>query len=371
MLLTRWERKSEMSIKGFLKAHLLPVVSLILMLLSFFVSVPTGEMIVSLQWNGIAMVAVMTMVVAGLKKERVVEGIGKAVDAFSHTASLLAFFAAFAFILSPFITSLFAVIAILPIAISILKEKEREELTSSFAAVITLAAIAGGTVFPGGSHHNMVLHTALGETSFLDTTLPYFIASIPVMILSIPILLGKRITEKTYIKDEEREVVQGNKGMRMLYVCFAFIAFLTSFSLFKWVDIVIFTIAILLVFDKEVFLKADYSFLLSTIFLLIAGKCLSPILNELIATGEMWKSIVLTELVGGLPVSALLTSTGINQRILLQSVNIGSVGTLLSLPALTALKIVRKEHRKAFAVKYSIISVLLLAVFIIVSVFIN
>ena len=342
-----------------------PAASFIIMLLSFLISPPTGEMIVSLRWDGIAMIAVMTLALAGLKKEKVMDGLVKAADTFSHTGSLLAFFTIIAFILAPFITSPFAVVSILSIAYSMLREREREDLTASFAALITLAATAGGMIFPSGSYYNMVLHKVLGNESFLKTLLPYFIASIPVIAVSVPLLLGKRLTERTYIT-EERTENNGNKGMRMLYVCFVFIAFLTSFSLFKWVDIIIFTVAILLVFDRKVFLKADYSILLSALFLLIAGECAAPLVTEIFEEGTMWKAVVLTEITGGLPTSSLLTSSEIDQSILLRSVNIGSFGTIISLPALAAFSAIGKNHRKAFALQYTIISVLALAVFIII-----
>ena len=351
------------AIKDFISSHMLPIAAFVLMLISFAVTPPTGEMIVSLRWDGIAMAAVMTMTIAGLKKEKAVNGIRRSAAVFTHLGSTAAFFAVITLLLSPFITSPFAVCSILPIAMDILKRKERQEMIPSFAALITLSAIAGGTILPGGSWHSMVLHKALGNESFLTTMLPYFIASLPVLALSIPILLGTRIMERTYIP-EGNEEAGGNKGMRMLYVCFAFITFLSSLSLFRWFDILIFSAAILIVFDREVFRKADYSMLLSMIFLLIAGKGFMPVTAALMADGLVWKTIITAELFGGLPVASFLTALDTDQVLLLQAVNIGSAGTMLSLPALAACGIVGKEYRKGFIARYTIISVILLAVFV-------
>ena len=192
--------------------------------------------------------------------------------------------------------------------------------------------------------------------------LPFFLISIPAVALSIPLLLGKRMQERTYIT-EKNENSNGNKGMKMLYVCFAFITLLSSLSLFRWIDIVIFTIAILLVFDRTVFLKADYSLLLSVVFLSLAGECLAPLMGNFLSTGAVWKEAVATEIIGGLPV-ALLAAPGVDGQMLLKAVNIGSAGTILSLPALSALKIVGKENRKAFALRYTLLSALLLVLFI-------
>lgn len=356
-----------MKIKAFLLNHKLPVISFILMILSFLVTLPTGEMIVSLEWNGFAMALVMTLAIAGLEKEGIMKSLRKSAAVFSHIGSMAIFFAIITFILSPFITSLFAVASILPLAISLLEERERKEEIPAFAAIITVSGIAGGMILPGGSWHNMLLHMSLGEASFLNTMLPFFLASIPVIALSIPLLLGKKLSERTYI-NEIADENKGNKGMRMLYVCFAFVALLASLSLFKWIDIVIFTIAILLVFDRSVFLKADYSLLLSMVFLSIAGSCFGSVIAPPLASGgEFWKSIIFTEILGGLPVAAFGSGAGISGDVLLKAVNIGSNGTILSLPALMAYKIIKKENKKEFALKYTLISVLMLIVLIAVS----
>ena len=364
---TRWEGKSKMKGIKFSSNHILLCVSFLLMLLSFLVSFPTGEMIVAIEWNGIAMAFVMTMTVAGLRKENVMGGLEKSAQAFTHTGSLAAFFAAMALILSPFITSLFALSSILPLAIKVLRKREREELVPSFAAIITLSATGGGTLLPGGSWQNIVLHKTLGDESFITAMLPYFIASIPVAALAVFALLGKRTMERTYIT-EEIEQEKGNKGLKMLYVCFAFIALLASLSLFRWVDIVLFTAVILLVFDRSVYLKADYSFLLSTIFLLIAGSCASPVLSLFTESGALWKCAVLSEIIGSYPVAALFGKSAADPVTLLKAVNIGTAGTVLSLPALAAMSILKKEERKAFAIRYTIVSLILLAAFVILAV---
>ena len=53
-------------IEAAFKNHPLPIVSFFIMLLSFLVNAPTGEMVVSMEWNGIAMAFVMTIVMTVL-----------------------------------------------------------------------------------------------------------------------------------------------------------------------------------------------------------------------------------------------------------------------------------------------------------------
>ncbi len=341
-----------------LKAWLPTLAAFILMLLSFIITPPTGEMIVSLEWNGLAMIFVMTLTVAGIRKEKMIEAIGRSASVFTHLGSTAAFFVVIAFILSPFITALFAAPALTALASAILKRKERSELVPSFAAMITAAATAGGMFLPAGSIGNMIYHRSI-EAPFITTMGPLVIASIPVLALMIPIMLGKRTVEKTYITDESTPP-SGNKGLRMFYACFAFIITLTSFSLFSWPDILFFSVIIILLFDRKVFVQADYRFILSALFLSIAGKCLEPFLVPFFAEGSYWKTVVLGELIGQFPASAITLYQNADHGLLLRALNASSFGTLSSLPALFVLLSLKKEERKAFLIRYTIIAIVML-----------
>ena len=74
--------------------------SLAILLLSFIVSLPTGEMIVSLDWTGLAMLFIMTLTAAGLGKEGSLEALRSTASSFSHLGSIAAFFTASSFIVS-------------------------------------------------------------------------------------------------------------------------------------------------------------------------------------------------------------------------------------------------------------------------------
>lgn len=348
-----------------LKAWIPVALFLVLMLLSFLVTPPTGEIIVSLEWNGIALIFVMTLTVAGIKKEKMLESLERSASVFSHLWSSAAFFAVISFILSPFISSLFTAPALTAVASSVLRKKEREAHIPSFAAIIAVSATAGGMLLPAGSLQNALLHKSFDEP-FITTMLPLAIAAVPLIALAIPALLGKHIAEQTYI-NEESETQAGNKGMRMLYACFAFIITLTSLSLFGWPDILIFTVIILLLFDRTVFLKADYRFLISALFLSIAGRCFSPLLSPLFQDGSFWKTIVLGEIIGAYPAAAMTINLEMDKAMLLRAVNIASFGTLSSLPALLIFLQLRKDERKAFAVRYTIAAGLMLLILIAVT----
>lgn len=339
------------------------ITSLVLMLLSFIITPPTGEMIVSLEWNGIAMLIVMTLSTAGLRKEGVLNTLARPLDAFQRIGSMAVFFASAAFILSPFISGFIASAAIVTVASEALRKRERKELIPSFAAIITLAATGGSTLLPAGSINGMLLHKALGETSFIRSMLPLFLVSVPVIAASLAVILRRRLAERVYIQQPYEEG-EYNKGMRMLYVCFALIATITSLGLFRWVDILIFTIVILILFDRSVFLKADYSLLLSVIFLSIAGSCIYPAISGFLESGFLWKGIAASEIIGSHAVASMLSSTASSGDALLTATAIGSSGMLSSLPAIEAIRLMEKDERPAFLKRYIPAALVLLAAFI-------
>ena len=180
---------------------ILPCIALAVMFLSFIVSLPTGEMIVSMGWNGIAAMFVMTLTLSGIRKEGLMASLGRTAGTFTHIGAEAAFFAAVSMLLAPFVSSPFAVASLVPAASEVLDRQERKEFIPRFAALIAIASSAGGILLPAGSPQSMMLHKSIGEASFIASMLPFFLLSIPVAALMVPAILGRRLTERTYITE--------------------------------------------------------------------------------------------------------------------------------------------------------------------------
>lgn len=351
--------KSMNKVLGYMmKKWYLPL-SFAVMLLSFFVNAPTGEMIVSLKWNGLTMIFIMSISVAGLMKEKTLSPLKIASDAFEHMGAILLWFIALGFALSAFITSIAASLFLIPLAINLLEKKERKEQIPGTVAAIAISTNAGGLLLPSGSIQNMLLHRAIeADSSFIMTMLPFFLISIPALLLMIPAVLGKKTMERVYIHGEYDEDEVGTKGMRMLYVCLIAVAVLSSFGLFKWFVILLVTLIILIVFDRSVFIRTDYSIFLSILFLTIAGNSFDA------GTVSIMKSTLLSEVIGSGAAAAFLLPSADNVSNLLIGSNIGAFGTVISAPALIALHSMVKRGKKdslIFTAYYTGASVLFIA----------
>ena len=351
--------KSMNKVLGYMRKKWYLPLSFAVMLLSFFVNAPTGEMIVSLEWNGLTMIFIMSISVAGLMKEKTLSPLKIASDAFEHMGAILLWFIALGFALSAFITSIAASLFLIPLAINLLEKKERKEQIPGTVAAIAISANAGGLLLPSGSIQNMLLHRAIeADSSFIMTMLPFFLISIPALLLMIPAVLGKKTMERVYIHGEYDEDEVGTKGMRMLYVCLIAVAVLSSFGLFKWFVILLVTLIILIVFDRSVFIRTDYSIFLSILFLTIAGNSFDA------GTVSIMKSTLLSEVIGSGAAAAFLLPSADNVSNLLIGSNIGAFGTVISAPALIALHHMVKRGKKdslIFTAYYTGASVLFIA----------
>ena len=351
--------KSMNKVLGYMRKKWYLPLSFAVMLLSFFVNAPTGEMIVSLEWNGLTMIFIMALSVTGLMKEKTLSPLKIASDAFEHMGAILLWFIALGFVLSTFITSIAASLFLIPLAINLLEKKERKEQIPGTIAAIAISANAGGLLLPSGSIQNMLLHRAIeADSSFIMTMLPFFLISIPALLLMIPAVLGKKTMERVYIHGEYDEDEVGTKGMRMLYVCLIAVAVLSSFGLFKWFVILLVTLIILIVFDRSVFIRTDYSIFLSILFLTIAGNSFDA------GTVSIMKSTLLSEVIGSGAAAAFLLPSADNVSNLLIGSNIGAFGTVISAPALITLHRMVKRGKKdslIFTAYYTGASVLFIA----------
>ena len=152
----------------------------------------------------------------------------------------------------------------------------------------------------------------------------------------------------------------------MLYVCLAAVVFLTSLSLFKWPDIVIFTAALLLVFDRSAFLKADWSLFASALLFSVAGSCLGPVLAPLLEEGAFWKALLASAVLGSFPVASVISGTGAGSLMLLEAVHAGSLW--VSLTAAAALSSLPRTQWKGFFLSYVPAAAVMTAVYIAIAV---
>ena len=316
------------------------IISGVLMLLSFIVTPPTGEMIVSLPWQTFFTLFMLSVAAGGLEKERIYAPVGVLMSSFQYTYSLIAFSAAAAFIISPFITAPYAVLAIIPLLLKTLEKAGKKELRPASAAIVSVAASCGAMLFPEGSAQNLILMEEHADLSVITVMYPAVIIAVPVLALIIALVMRFKVRDRIYIH-ESSDPEPGNKSLRMLYICLAIVAGLSAFRLFFWFDVLIVFLAVIIIFDRKVLLKADYILLFSFLFLVTAVRSaenVTTLLSGLTAAHPLLFPLLLSAVLGPVPAAVLLSTAAENTELLLIAVNLGGMMFLSSVSSFNAIR---------------------------------
>ena len=128
------------------------------------------------------------------------------------------------------------------------------------------------------------------------------------------------------------------------------LALLTVFRVIPYLLTLLITVIVILIFDRKVILKIDYSLLFTFIFLFIfignlgEIKVISDFLKSIVIGNEVLVGIISSQVFSNVPATILLSKFTENVKDLLIGVNLGGLGTLIaSMASLISFKFVAKE----------------------------
>lgn len=144
---------------------------------------------------------------------------------------------------------------------------------------------------------------------------------------------------------------------------------LTVFKVIPYVITLIVSIVAIILFDRKILLKVDYSLLLTFVFLFIfignlgEIKPISDFLKNIVTNNEVVVGILSSQVFSNVPAAILLSKFTNNISSLLVGVNLGGLGTLIaSMASLISFKFVAKENVKT--TKYILIFTIINIVFL-------
>nr|WP_253200440.1 SLC13 family permease [Clostridium sp. CF012] len=236
------------------------------------------------------------------------------------------------FFSSMLITNDVALITFVPLALIVSK---RAHLSPMKLVVFqTLAANIGSSLTPMGSPQNLFVFSYYKLTAFgfLEVMLPF-------AILGAIWLFILNLTEKNRKLDFDLDkvIIENSLPVLIFFALFLFIL-LSVFNIINYKLATIITILIVLLLNKKLLVKVDYSLLLTFIcFFIFIGNLSSLPFIEHYAKGVLqdktttyFSSIILSQIISNVPCSILLANFTSNWRELLLGVNIGGLGTLIA-----------------------------------------
>ncbi len=277
------------------------------------------------------------------------------------------------FFSSCFITNDVALITFVPFAITVLSLADKKSVIPITVILQTIAANMGSSLTPIGNPQNIYIFTVsrLNLSEFLFLMLPY--AAITLVFLIISFL---------FIKSEPIEQLDDKPAPpKTLYTLFYLLLFVLSvlavFGIVNFIWCLGLVAAALLIFDAKIFLKVDYSLLLTFVgfFIFVGNMGSIPAVKEFIAealTGkEILFSALISQVISNVPAALLLSGFTDNMSALLIGVNIGGLGTLIaSMASLISYKYVAAalpDKKGKYLLIFSILNFALLGVMLAVS----
>lgn len=335
-------------IKIFLKNETVLIISLVLAVLSSFAVRPDSEYAEYIDFRTLALLLSLMLVVAGAAKLGIFRWIAvRLVNTASDMRQLALILVMLCFVFSMFITNDVSLITFVPLAIEVLTMAHMKQYMIKVIVLQTVAANLGSMLTPIGNPQNLYLYglSGMGMQDFCLLMLPYTLTALVMLVVSVFIFIrkdrmaadGMRGTQEvcTDTADADKNVVLLHVRYVMYALLFA-LCLLTVARVIPYQALLVIILAAVAIIDRNVLGKADYSLLLTFVFLFVfignigRIKAVSAFLAEIITGHEIITGIMASQVMSNVPAAILLSGFGSNIRGLIVGVNLGGLGTIIA-----------------------------------------
>lgn len=356
-------------IKTFLKNEIVLVISFILAVVSVFFVPPSAAYADYIDFRTLALLLCLMAVMKGfdslgvfrllaeklLQRVHTLRGLG-------ITLCLLCFFS------SMVITNDVALITFVPFSIVALQLSGSNKGLIPLVALETIAANLGSMLTPIGNPQNLYLFSNynMSMADFFSTVWPYALLSL-VLVVICALCLGRQpvqlqvsgggapATESMAAETVATTAASAGcfkaDGKRfIMYILLFLLALLTVFRVLPYPVTLVVTVLAILILDRKILAKVDYSLLFTFIFLFIfignLGNIapISEFLQKIVVGNEVLAGILSSQAFSNVPAAILLSGFTQNASALLIGVNLGGLGTLIaSMASLISFKFLAKE----------------------------
>lgn len=334
---TVYERKLLEMIKKLavlFKNDIVLLISFCLALLSCLITPPGPEYLGYLDFHTLILLFCLMLIVEGLREANFFPYIGNLLLSRTSSKRGLSLVLVFlCFVSSMFITNDVALITFVPFGILILEMAGMESRICYLIVLMTIAANLGSMFTPVGNPQNLYLYslTGLKLHEFLLLMLPFTALSAALLVLFA--LLG---TERGSIRIQMENTSLTKKGtLLFLGLLFLFCMLSVAGILSDWILLILIVIP-LLIHQRTLFTRVDYSLLLTFIFFFIfVGNIdhfeqLRVFISSVLAHHERIISILASQVISNVPAAMLLSNYTAEVQELIIGTNLGGLGTLIA-----------------------------------------
>ncbi len=360
-------------ITEFIKKETVLIISAILAVFSIFFVPPSLHYIEYIDLKTISLLFCLMAVMAGLREIGVFSALANALLERTknfRTVSLILIM--LCFFTSMLVTNDVALITFVPFAIEVVKKSDKRNFIIPVVVLQTIAANLGSMLTPVGNPQNLYLYSlsqmSLGE--FVLLVLPYTAISFVMLIIA-------NLTVKSSAVEYKAEKTGFSVKLTIFYVVLFLVCMLTVANILKyWIALIIITAAVLII-NRKLLLKVDYSLLLTFVFFFIFIGNMSNVdafrnaVSHLLGGREILMSVLSSQVISNVPAAVLLSGFTENIKDLIIGTNIGGLGTLIaSMASLISYKIFVAEvpeQKKKYFWQFTLWNIVFLVVLAIIA----
>ncbi len=327
-----------------LKKETVLSIAFLLAVISAFIVPVDSQYIEYMDFRVLVLLFALMTVMSGLQSLGIFEKISYALLKYvKNIRSLTLLLVSLCFFLAMFITNDVALITFVPFTILILEKVNSPKNLIPIIVLETIAANLGSMLTPIGNPQNLYLYGLSGLTigEFLFHMAPSTVLSFILLVICC-FLLKK---EKISLSDTANTRKNEKPILTVYYFVLFILCLLTVAYLIPYPALLLISIPVLLIWDRDTLKKVDYSLLLTFIsfFVFIGNMQRIPAVAEMISSlvegKELITAFLASQIISNLPAAMLLSGFTENYKDLLLGVNIGGLGTLIaSLASLISFK---------------------------------
>lgn len=236
----------------------------------------------------------------------------------------------------------------------------------------TIAANLGSMITPMGNPHNIFIYSYydMSLETFLSTIFPFAVLSFILIIVTVFLLKDYKINASIMYTDKHPDKLKTVK-----YLILFVIAILAVVNVLDYIVCLLLILIVLLLSDRQVFKKIDYSLLLTFVFFFIFSAnigSIDEINNYIVQTiegREIATSILLSQVISNVPTAVMLAPFTSDGAGLLIGTNLGGLGTpIASLASLISYRIyttLRREEKINYLKTFFAVNISFLVILVI------
>ncbi len=364
--------KSE-KILGFLKNEIVMVLSFLLAVISVFFVTPSEEYLEYIDFRTISLLFSLMVIMAGFNTLGIFKLLAcKLLNFVKNTVQLVLTFVLLCFFSSMVITNDVALITFVPFTIITFNIAQMQHKIIYAIVLETVAANLGSMITPIGNPQNLYLVSSfnISIADFVKTIFPYALLSL-VMLIITSLFSGKQDVK---MNDSASAEEKPDLKLVILYCILFMCALLCVFRLIHFLILLGIVVTAVLIFNRKVFLKVDYSLLFTFVFLFVfignlgSIQRINAFLHDIVSGNEVLTGIVASQVISNVPAAILLSEFTDNISALIVGVNLGGLGTIIaSMASLISFKFIGQE--KISKTKYMLLFTVVNVIFLLFNLF--